>query len=392
MKIDLESFKLPPVYMRNGKPCYLDPIREKLICVKPEETVRQKVIAYLLERLKVPSYAIKVEEHLSHYGVKSKRAADIIVNSTDENGNLVPILIVECKAPYVMIGDKETEQAFDYADGVLCNYAAVTNGTDLFVYRHVEEKNGYIPIEELPPYLDMLENKYTEAVTETLPPRLTFDEIFTNEEYIDIGVIGESVKKEMLPCLVNLWECFLYTEHKLPAKQYKLFKVIEDIGIRYLTYGNPSGGYFEGAYRSFITEYKSSTEIVSFSFTPYMTYSNRKDERTCICVAIDNEETSHHALQYVADDNLVIDGEKCIFYHSGRIAVGNIGSGKIEGLREAVKEQYPQIIDEKKFCLGTLTNDRLWNLDDEEVISFVENLISYALIRDEYRKKVKQMQ
>ena len=42
----------------------------------------------------------------------------------------------------------------------------------------------------------------------------------------------------------------------------------------------------------------------------------------------------------------------------------------------------------KKFCLGTLTNDRIWTLDDEQVIHFVENLISYALIRDDLREIV----
>ena len=31
-----------------------------------------------------------------------------------------------------------------------------------------------------------------------------------------------------------------------------------------------------------------------------------------------------------------------------------------------------------------------WDLDDAEVTNLIENLISYALIRDEYRKEVKE--
>ena len=46
--------KLPKVYKRNGKECYLDPIREKIIYITPEETVRQKVIIHLTENLQVP--------------------------------------------------------------------------------------------------------------------------------------------------------------------------------------------------------------------------------------------------------------------------------------------------------------------------------------------------
>ena len=82
-------------------------------------------------------------------------------------------------------------------------------------------------------------------------------------------------------------------------------------------------------------------------------------------------------------------GNQLIFYHSGKIGIGNIGSGKIEGLRNLIRKEYPEIISAKKFNLGALTHDRLWNLDDAEECKLVENLISYALLRDEYRKIVK---
>jgi len=40
--------------------------------------------------------------------------------------------------------------------------------------------------------------------------------------------------------------------------------------------------------------------------------------------------------------------------------------------------------------LGTLKNDRLWYIDDKELVDFIENLITYALIRDDYRISVKK--
>lgn len=36
-----DCYILPPTYSRQGKECYLDPIRKKLIYITPEETVRQ---------------------------------------------------------------------------------------------------------------------------------------------------------------------------------------------------------------------------------------------------------------------------------------------------------------------------------------------------------------
>ena len=38
---NLQNLHLPPVYTRNNKKCYLDPIRKKLIYITPEETIRQ---------------------------------------------------------------------------------------------------------------------------------------------------------------------------------------------------------------------------------------------------------------------------------------------------------------------------------------------------------------
>lgn len=65
--------KLPPVYKRNEKDCYLDPIRKKLIYITPEETIRQRVLSYLTDTLHVPIQEIILEQHLSHYGIKSKK-------------------------------------------------------------------------------------------------------------------------------------------------------------------------------------------------------------------------------------------------------------------------------------------------------------------------------
>ena len=94
-------------------------------------------------------------------------------------------------------------------------------------------------------------------------------------------------------------------------------------------------------------------------------------------------------LQLVVEDNVAITGDKVNFYHSGKIAVGRQGSGKIDELRMFVEELYPRIISGKRFFLGSIVNDRLWRLDDPDVIGLIENLISYSIVRDEYREYVK---
>lgn len=169
-----------------------------------------------------------------------------------------------------------------------------------------------------------------------------------------------------------------------------MFALIEDYGVRTLSYGNASGGVFNGLYRSFIVDVNGSTEFVSIGLSTYATYARPDNVKTALNVAIDNEKESHHALQLVLDDNTEYSGNNFTFLHHGKIAVSNKGSGKISELREFVKVRRPQLIHGNGFCLGSLVNDRDWNLDDGEVMKVIENLISYALIRDEYRAYVKQ--
>ena len=69
-----------------------------------------------------------------------------------------------------------------------------------------------------------------------------------------------------------------------------------------------------------------------------------------------------------------------------RIAVGKIGSGKSSELKELLENLYPVIIKNGRIELGTVHNNELLYMDTPEIMTLVENLLSYALIRDEYRE------
>ena len=381
MTFDENYVKLPKVYKRAGKDCYLDPIRNKLIHITPEETVRQRVIQYLIET-GVPSEMIDVEEHLSHYGINSNKRADIVVRAYEnESNSLVPVMVVECKAPNVTIGYKEQEQVFEYADLIGADFVVVTNGGYNYCYHYNQKEDKYEAIENFPTYEELLSNTYHVMDLGEMPPRTEFDRL---EEVVPSYLsyeIGENTPKDMQICLINFYESILDEKNSLPKKKYKLFKLIRDLGIRYSSYGNASGGGYAGFYRSFLIECNESTEIVSIGISNY-----GDTGKTLIIVAVDNEKTSHHALQLVVDDNCSYSNQKFYLYHHGKIAIGNIGSGKLDELREFVRKDYPSIISGNKYYLGELTNDRLWNLNDKEMVDLIENLISYALIRDEYRE------
>lgn len=396
--IDLKRQRLPKVYMRNNKECYLDFIREKLIYITPEETIRQKVISYLIDVLEVPKEVIAVEESLSHYGIKSSKRADIIIHAYDKENRMIPVVVIECKASDVFLGDRALNQMLDYCDALYCDYAMLINGNQEYCYKYDEDKNAYFEIEELPKYSEIVKGEYVFVEKEEIPERIPFEK--HEEHLIDARKnfdgdyyfcdVSPQTPMEIAKPALNLCECLLDHRVKMPTGKYGMFELIEDYGVRMLDYGNASGGTFFGPYRSFLVNVDGSTEFVSFSITTYWKGKNTDNVKTCLAVAIDNEKTTHHSLQLVLDDNLVVEDNVCRFHHHGKIAIGNLGSGKVDELRKLVMEKHPEIISGNNFLLGTVINDKLWGLDDINIIKLIENLISYAILRDEYRDVVKK--
>ena len=97
-----------------------------MIYITPEETVRQSVILYLTDTLHVPIQEIISEQHLSHYGITSKKRADIVIHALDADQQSVPIAVIECKAPNVYLDMKAKEQMFEYCDLMGATYAMLT--------------------------------------------------------------------------------------------------------------------------------------------------------------------------------------------------------------------------------------------------------------------------
>lgn len=386
----VNSQKLPEIYRRNGKDCYLDNIRQKMIIITPEETVRQKVIGFLINDLNIPPEMLRVEEHIAEYGADSKLRADIVIRKVVEGMERV-LAIVECKAPNVAIDEKGIQQLQNYCRLIDAEYSMITNGND-FRFYYFDEKD-FQEMDDFPDYEEMLNGIMYEYTPPAPFKRIPFEQMdefirrFNEYRY----VVGSSSNFDIEHIGINLYECFLDKKHKMPEGKYKLFTLIKDYGVRNLTYGNSSGGKFNGNYRSFLIKYKGNVEFVSFSISTYCTYAKPDEIKTALNIAIDNEKSAHHSLQYTLDKNVVIEDDGTVkFYHDGRMAVGNIGSAKTSDLLALVKKKYPSIIDEEGICLGKLKIDRLWRLDLKRVINVMENMISYALIRDELRKKLKK--
>jgi hypothetical protein len=151
LPVRMIQLNFPPYEFRiafeNSRHSIFDPVRKKFVALTPEEWVRQHVIRFLVEQKMVPLRLIRAETWINLF--KTRKRIDILVS--DRNGN--PLIIVECKAPSVVLGPDVLDQAVRYHMAMKAGYLMLTNGLQ-HVYCRIYS-GGLSLIEELPEFQDL---------------------------------------------------------------------------------------------------------------------------------------------------------------------------------------------------------------------------------------------
>ena len=123
-----------------------DEIRRKFIQMTPEEWVRQHVVKYLLIQKKYPLLHINVEKIIKINGLT--RRYDVVV--FQPNGKI--LLLVECKAPEVVISQNTFDQIARYNMSLNAKFMMVTNGLNHYFCQMDYEQEKYNFLQDLPEY------------------------------------------------------------------------------------------------------------------------------------------------------------------------------------------------------------------------------------------------
>ena len=154
MSKKFSDYPAPQVYRVDKQAAYLDPLRKKFVFVTPEETVRQRLIPWLLDEIGVPENFLRVEGKFSRYGLNVKTRADFIIEACDVKENSIyPVAVIVCKSTEIILDDNAFRQMFHYAADLGCEFCALTNGEKFFCYRFDGEKN--LELDEMPTYKQM---------------------------------------------------------------------------------------------------------------------------------------------------------------------------------------------------------------------------------------------
>ena len=148
------ELNLPPFQIRSktveSKTCLWDRLRKKYVVLTPEEWVRQHFINYLIEYKSYPEALIANEIQISLNSTK-KRCDSVVYNS-----RLMPLVIVEYKAPDVKITQEVFNQIIRYNMVLKVCYLIVSNGIDHYCCKIDYEKQTSQYLNDIPDYSVLL--------------------------------------------------------------------------------------------------------------------------------------------------------------------------------------------------------------------------------------------
>jgi len=143
--LDLLQFQTSLKIKKEGSGTFIyDCIRHKYLILQPEELVRQLLLQYLIEVKKFPVGKIAVEVGLKVNELQKR--CDILLY----DANFKPFMIVECKAPSIVLNDAVFFQAATYNLPLQVPYILLSNGLSNFCARLDYEQNCFHNMDFIP--------------------------------------------------------------------------------------------------------------------------------------------------------------------------------------------------------------------------------------------------
>ena len=119
--------------------------RHRWVCLTPEEWVRQQLLHHMVEQLDYPASLIAVEQAIS-VGETKKRCDAVVYDR-----QMLPLMLIECKAETVPLTQKTLDQALTYNRKLNVPHLLLYNGIQaIYVNGNDHQSSG------CPRYADLL--------------------------------------------------------------------------------------------------------------------------------------------------------------------------------------------------------------------------------------------
>lgn len=144
-----------------------DPIRKGWFEAHPEEVIRQKWIEVMIHHLGFTSTLLSVEKALHQlphrHTISSEipqRRIDLMAYYLDEQKDLKPLLLIECKA--IALNSKALKQLMGYHQVIRSPFVALANEDEIKLAYY--DSTGYQELSFLPDYNQLIQAASSKSV------------------------------------------------------------------------------------------------------------------------------------------------------------------------------------------------------------------------------------
>jgi len=128
LQLNLPEYKFR-IKKQDEKLLIFDSQRKRYVSLTPEEWVRQHFIQFMIEAKGYPAAYLAIEKQLNLNGMK-KRCDAILYDNTAQ-----PIMIIEFKAPNVLISQATFDQVAVYNSKLNVDFFIISNGIEHYCCR-----------------------------------------------------------------------------------------------------------------------------------------------------------------------------------------------------------------------------------------------------------------
>ena len=133
----------------NGKNQIFDPLRRKFVALTPEEWVRQHLVHYLVAFKGFPSERIVNEAQIKLNGLV-RRCDSVLYDRS-----LKPVMVMEYKAPTVVVNQSVFEQVAAYNWALRADYLLVSNGLTHYCCRFDYTERQVVFLDDIPSFSEL---------------------------------------------------------------------------------------------------------------------------------------------------------------------------------------------------------------------------------------------
>lgn len=418
MKVDLNldryAVKEDELAMRNGKRVVLCRKRNIWVWHSLKEDVRQKLIHYLVydRGYSINDIYVDVKTNVEDHGHKAR--LDLLVQPPFTNGReWFNALTAQCIPPgdNWVISEEDVQTNFVDAVGLNARQFIITDGSKAYCYS-LDDKIDDFTGEHVSTYISeepasfetwqeiLRQESYSLLLSSPdksfnhVDPIMKLDEAHRYLRQTD--VIGDATPKSLWSGVATLHNFI----HVADMKQLQLNDTLtkyqfRDHGLAFLQVGTGGGPTFADDYRvlSFDDEdgNKQSVGLNIVGRTGYVNHPKwgTRHGTTSLHVCMLDFEKAHNSLQLNLDKHLEVNGNTGILTHDGRITIGKTGGAEVVPFVDFMKQKYPQMLVGNTVMIGSFPISAHPEDHMDIFIELLHSLITYAEIRDEYRKLYK---